>query len=172
MSVSFSVCVREQTRELRPTAGPEAGSETAGSLRAGGGESGSAADGSGLSGLRVPTQSAAGMPAEPRRWRRGGQRYAQVFNAHNRCSLTTNTLPVMKYCCVSLVRTDGGTRLVKLPSASSAGCVLRFLELVCRHLLCDNLFSSQPFSPHSTYDRGKSGTFMGSDWPQYRCLIF
>lgn len=168
--MSFSVCVREQTRELRPTAGPEAGSETAGSLRAGGGQSGSAADGSGLSGLRVPTQSAAGMPAESGRRRRGGQRYAQVFNRHNGCSLTTNTLAVMKYCCVS-VRTDGGTRLVKLPSASSAGCVLRFLELVCRHLLCDNLFSSQPFSPHSAYDRGKSGTFMGSDWTQNRCLM-
>lgn len=99
--MSFSVCVREQTRELRPTAGPEAGSETAGSLRAGGGQSGSAADGSGLSGLRVPTQSAAGMPAESGRRRRGGQRYAQVFNRHNGCSLTTNTLAVMKYCCVS-----------------------------------------------------------------------
>ncbi|XP_051947311.1 sex comb on midleg-like protein 2 isoform X1 [Xyrauchen texanus] len=54
------------------------------------------------------------------------------------------------------VRTDGGTRLVKLPSASSAAFVLRFLELVCRHLQCDNLFSSQPFSPHNTYDRAKS----------------
>ncbi|XP_055045059.2 polycomb protein SCMH1 isoform X2 [Misgurnus anguillicaudatus] len=54
------------------------------------------------------------------------------------------------------VRTDGGTRLVKLPSASSAAFVLRFLEMVCRHLMCDNLFSSQPFSPHNTYDRGKS----------------
>uniref|UniRef100_A0A8C2FDI2 SAM domain-containing protein n=1 Tax=Cyprinus carpio TaxID=7962 RepID=A0A8C2FDI2_CYPCA len=54
------------------------------------------------------------------------------------------------------VRTDGGKRLVKLPSASSAGFVLRFLERVCRHLQCDNLFSSQPFSPHNTYDRTKS----------------
>uniref|UniRef100_A0A671LCD0 Polycomb protein SCMH1-like n=1 Tax=Sinocyclocheilus anshuiensis TaxID=1608454 RepID=A0A671LCD0_9TELE len=54
------------------------------------------------------------------------------------------------------VRTDGGKRLVKLPSASSAGFVLRFLERVCRRLQCDNLFSSQPFSPHNTYDRAKS----------------
>ncbi|KAG1932415.1 sex comb on midleg-like protein 2 isoform X1 [Pimephales promelas] len=54
------------------------------------------------------------------------------------------------------VRTDGGTRLVKLPPASSAACVLRFLELVCRHLQCDNLFSSQPFSPHRNYERAKS----------------
>ncbi|KAA0706538.1 Sex comb on midleg-like protein 2 [Triplophysa tibetana] len=54
------------------------------------------------------------------------------------------------------MRTDGGTRLVKLPSASSAAFVLRFLELICRHLQCDNLFSSQPFSPHNTYERAKS----------------
>ncbi len=63
------------------------------------------------------------------------------------------------YWFVSLVRTDGGKRLVKLPSASSAGFVLRFLERVCRRLQCDNLFSSQPFSPHNTYDRAKSGIF-------------
>ncbi|XP_047662850.1 polycomb protein SCMH1-like isoform X2 [Tachysurus fulvidraco] len=54
------------------------------------------------------------------------------------------------------VRTDGGTRMVRLPSASSAVFVLRFLEKVCRHLQCDNLFSSQPFSPYSSYDRSKS----------------
>ncbi|KAI4879551.1 hypothetical protein NFI96_026643, partial [Prochilodus magdalenae] len=54
------------------------------------------------------------------------------------------------------VRTDGGTRMVKLPSASSAAFVLRYLEMVCRHLQCDNLFSSQPFSPCSSYERSKS----------------
>lgn len=54
------------------------------------------------------------------------------------------------------VRTDGGVRLVKLPSASSASFVLRFLETVCRHLQCDNLFSSQPFSQYIAYDRTKS----------------
>ncbi|XP_030642921.1 sex comb on midleg-like protein 2 isoform X2 [Chanos chanos] len=54
------------------------------------------------------------------------------------------------------VRTDGGTQMVKLPSASSASFVLRFLEMVCRHLQCDNLFSSQPFSPYTAYDRSKS----------------
>ncbi|XP_029905669.1 sex comb on midleg-like protein 2 isoform X3 [Myripristis murdjan] len=54
------------------------------------------------------------------------------------------------------VRTDGGVRLVKLPSASSASFVLRFLETLCRHLQCDNLFSSQPFSRYTTYDRTKS----------------
>ncbi|XP_058494149.1 sex comb on midleg-like protein 2 isoform X1 [Solea solea] len=54
------------------------------------------------------------------------------------------------------VRTDGGVRMVKLPSASSASFVLRFLETMCRHLQCDNLFSSQPFSHYSAYDRSKS----------------
>ncbi|CAN9500240.1 unnamed protein product [Ophioblennius macclurei] len=53
------------------------------------------------------------------------------------------------------VRTDGGVRVVRLPSASSASFVLRFLESMCRHLQCDNLFSSQPFS-HYAYDRNKS----------------
>ncbi|XP_041647145.1 sex comb on midleg-like protein 2 isoform X3 [Cheilinus undulatus] len=54
------------------------------------------------------------------------------------------------------VRTDGGVRMVKLPSASSASFVLRFLETMCRHLQCDNLFSSQPFSHYTAYDRTKS----------------
>uniref|UniRef100_A0A3Q1ECG2 Scm polycomb group protein like 2 n=1 Tax=Acanthochromis polyacanthus TaxID=80966 RepID=A0A3Q1ECG2_9TELE len=52
---------------------------------------------------------------------------------------------------------DGGVRVVRLPSASSASFVLRFLETMCRHLQCDNLFSSQPFSHYTTYDRNKSG---------------
>lgn len=52
--------------------------------------------------------------------------------------------------------------MVKLPSASSAAFVLRFLEKVCRHLQCDNLFSSQPFSPYATYDRSKSGVYAAS----------
>uniref|UniRef100_A0A3Q3VX70 SAM domain-containing protein n=1 Tax=Mola mola TaxID=94237 RepID=A0A3Q3VX70_MOLML len=54
------------------------------------------------------------------------------------------------------VRTDGGVRVVKLPAASSASFVLRFLETMCRHLQCDNLFSSQPFSHYAAYDRTKS----------------
>uniref|UniRef100_A0A669F8I3 Scm polycomb group protein like 2 n=1 Tax=Oreochromis niloticus TaxID=8128 RepID=A0A669F8I3_ORENI len=54
------------------------------------------------------------------------------------------------------VRTDGGVRVVRLPSASSASFVLRFLETMCRHLQCDNLFSSQPFSHYSAYERSKS----------------
>uniref|UniRef100_A0A3B4EF29 SAM domain-containing protein n=1 Tax=Pygocentrus nattereri TaxID=42514 RepID=A0A3B4EF29_PYGNA len=65
------------------------------------------------------------------------------------------------------VRTDGGTRMVKLPSASSAAFVLRFLEMVCRHLQCDNLFSSQPFSPCSSYERSKSVKRISRDSPPY-----
>ncbi|KAG9269214.1 sex comb on midleg-like protein 2 isoform X1 [Astyanax mexicanus] len=63
------------------------------------------------------------------------------------------------------VRMDGGTRMVKLPSASSAAFVLRFLEMMCRHLQCDNLFSSQPFSPCSSYERSKSVKEELSDAP-------
>lgn len=47
--------------------------------------------------------------------------------------------------------------MVKLPTASSASFVLRFLETMCRHLQCDSLFSSQPFSHYAAYDRTKSG---------------
>ncbi|XP_064183152.1 sex comb on midleg-like protein 2 isoform X2 [Anguilla rostrata] len=59
------------------------------------------------------------------------------------------------------VRSEGGTHFVQLPSAKSASFVLRFLETLCHHLQCDNLFSSQPFSPymaagHTAYDRSKS----------------
>ncbi|CAG5862146.1 unnamed protein product [Menidia menidia] len=54
------------------------------------------------------------------------------------------------------VRTDGGVRAIRLPAASSASFVLRFLESMCRHLQCDNLFSSQPFSHYTPYDRNKS----------------
>uniref|UniRef100_A0A1A7YP86 Sex comb on midleg-like 2 n=1 Tax=Iconisemion striatum TaxID=60296 RepID=A0A1A7YP86_9TELE len=58
------------------------------------------------------------------------------------------------------VRSEHGIRYVKLPSASSASAVLRFLENMCQHLESDSLFSSQPFSPYSTntrfYNRTKS----------------
>ncbi|CAM4731920.1 unnamed protein product [Leuciscus chuanchicus] len=59
------------------------------------------------------------------------------------------------------VRSEGGIHYVKLPTASSASFVLRFLETLCHHLQCDNLFSSQPFSPlttntHTPYERSKS----------------
>lgn len=51
------------------------------------------------------------------------------------------------------VRMDGGVRLVKLPSASSASFVLRFLETLCRTLQSHFLFSSQPFSHIYTYSK-------------------
>ncbi|KAM9860454.1 polycomb protein SCMH1 [Aulostomus maculatus] len=58
------------------------------------------------------------------------------------------------------VRSEHGIRYVKLPSASSASSVLRFLENMCQHLESVSLFSSQPFSPYNKntrfYDRTKS----------------
>ncbi|XP_005753110.1 polycomb protein SCMH1-like [Pundamilia nyererei] len=58
------------------------------------------------------------------------------------------------------VRSEHGIRYVKLPSASSASSVLRFLENMCQHLESDSLFSSQPFSPYTNnsrfYNRAKS----------------
>nr|XP_023679749.1 sex comb on midleg-like protein 2 isoform X2 [Paramormyrops kingsleyae] len=59
------------------------------------------------------------------------------------------------------VRADAGVCYAQLPSASSPAFVLRFLEKLCRHLQCENLFSNQPFSPcgstaHPVYDRSKS----------------
>lgn len=60
---------------------------------------------------------------------------------------------------------DGEKHAINLPSVNSASFVLRFLEKLCHSLQCDNLFSSQPFSPymgcaHSPmeYDRNKPGT--------------
>ncbi|XP_039600963.1 sex comb on midleg-like protein 2 isoform X2 [Polypterus senegalus] len=58
---------------------------------------------------------------------------------------------------------DGGKHLVQLPSVTSASYVLRFLEKLCHSLQCENLFSSQPFSPylggsqsHAEFERTKS----------------
>uniref|UniRef100_A0A8C2EM16 Scm polycomb group protein like 2 n=1 Tax=Cyprinus carpio TaxID=7962 RepID=A0A8C2EM16_CYPCA len=56
----------------------------------------------------------------------------------------------------------GGIHYVKLPTASSASFVLRFLETLCHHLHCENLFSSQPFSPlttntHTLYEKMNGG---------------
>nr|XP_029502549.1 polycomb protein SCMH1-like isoform X3 [Oncorhynchus nerka] len=57
------------------------------------------------------------------------------------------------------VRMDGGVRLVKLPSASSASFVLRFLETLCRTLQSNFLFSSQPFSNIYTYSKYGNYTY-------------
>ncbi|MFT7799398.1 sex comb on midleg-like protein 2 [Arapaima gigas] len=58
------------------------------------------------------------------------------------------------------VRTDQGPHYMCLPSASSASFVLRYMESLCQHLQCANLFSSQPFSPYVAsqpdYDQAKS----------------
>nr|XP_034971288.1 sex comb on midleg-like protein 2 [Zootoca vivipara]XP_034971290.1 sex comb on midleg-like protein 2 [Zootoca vivipara] len=57
---------------------------------------------------------------------------------------------------------DGEKHAISLPSVNSASFVLRFLEKLCHSLQCDNLFSSQPFSPYmgsayspTEYDRSK-----------------
>uniref|UniRef100_A0A670IFG9 Scm polycomb group protein like 2 n=1 Tax=Podarcis muralis TaxID=64176 RepID=A0A670IFG9_PODMU len=57
---------------------------------------------------------------------------------------------------------DGEKHAISLPSVNSASFVLRFLEKLCHSLQCDNLFSSQPFSPYmgsayspTEYDRNK-----------------
>ncbi|KAK5609354.1 hypothetical protein CRENBAI_011333 [Crenichthys baileyi] len=61
---------------------------------------------------------------------------------------------------ICTVCSEHGIRYVKLPSASSASSVLRFLENMCQHLESDSLFSSQPFNPYSNntrfYNRTKS----------------
>lgn len=85
----------------------------------------------------------------------------EVVRGRARCSNVWARLasPVQNsnLVCSAAVRTDGGVCVVKLPTASSASFVLRFLETMCRHLQCDNLFSSQPFSHYAVYDRTKSG---------------
>ncbi|XP_019384787.1 PREDICTED: sex comb on midleg-like protein 2 isoform X1 [Crocodylus porosus] len=57
---------------------------------------------------------------------------------------------------------DGEKHAINLPSVNSASFVLRFLEKLCHSLQCDNLFSSQPFSPYmgsahspTEYDKSK-----------------
>ncbi|KAM8976464.1 sex comb on midleg-like protein 2 isoform 2-T2 [Pelodytes ibericus] len=57
---------------------------------------------------------------------------------------------------------DGEKHSVHLPPVNSASFVLRFLEKLCHSLQCDNLFSSQPFSPYmggahspTDFDRNK-----------------
>uniref|UniRef100_A0A7N8XD12 Scm polycomb group protein like 2 n=1 Tax=Mastacembelus armatus TaxID=205130 RepID=A0A7N8XD12_9TELE len=80
----------------------------------------------------------------------------QVVQSCIDCAYQPKVLLSLKHLFFITVRTDGGVRVVKLPSASSASFVLRFLETMCRHLQCDNLFSSQPFSHYTAYDRTKS----------------
>ncbi|XP_074461680.1 sex comb on midleg-like protein 2 isoform X4 [Larus michahellis] len=63
---------------------------------------------------------------------------------------------------ISTASFDGEKHAINLPSVNSASFVLRFLEKLCHSLQCDNLFSSQPFSPYmgcahspTEYDRNK-----------------
>ncbi|XP_077152440.1 sex comb on midleg-like protein 2 isoform X1 [Ranitomeya variabilis] len=72
---------------------------------------------------------------------------------------------------------DGELHSVHLPSVNSASFVLRFLEKLCHSLQCDNLFSSQPFSPYMggaqspmDYDRSKSSKEELSDRNNKRLL--
>ncbi|XP_067896488.1 polycomb protein SCMH1 isoform X2 [Heterodontus francisci] len=65
---------------------------------------------------------------------------------------------------------DGEKHTVKLPSVNSVSFVLRFLEKLCYSLQCENLFSSQPFSPYignayspTEYERVKSAKEETSD---------
>ncbi|XP_067322891.1 sex comb on midleg-like protein 2 isoform X2 [Anolis sagrei] len=65
---------------------------------------------------------------------------------------------------------DGEKHAISLPSVNSASFVLRFLEKLCHSLQCDNLFSSQPFSPYmgsahspTEYDRNKTAKEEMSD---------
>ncbi|XP_070606858.1 sex comb on midleg-like protein 2 isoform X2 [Erythrolamprus reginae] len=65
---------------------------------------------------------------------------------------------------------DEEKHTINLPSVNSASFVLRFLEKLCHSLQCDNLFSSQPFSPYmgnahspNEHDRNKSAKEQISD---------
>uniref|UniRef100_A0A8B9VEE2 Scm polycomb group protein like 4 n=1 Tax=Anas zonorhyncha TaxID=75864 RepID=A0A8B9VEE2_9AVES len=44
---------------------------------------------------------------------------------------------------------EGKQHLLSLLAVNSIGYVLRFLKKLCRSLLCDNLFSNQPFQQYS-----------------------
>ncbi|NXE51099.1 SCML4 protein, partial [Casuarius casuarius] len=49
---------------------------------------------------------------------------------------------------------EGKQHLLSLLVVNSIGYVLRFLKKLCRSLLCDNLFSNQPFQQYSTVPEG------------------
>lgn len=92
--------------------------------------------------------------------------FSLAVNAYCVCALVCVCVHTLTYRLIAVmfcpsVRSEHGIRYVKLPSASSASSVLRFLENMCQHLESDSLFSSQPFSPYSNnarfYNRAKSG---------------
>ncbi|XP_075709077.1 sex comb on midleg-like protein 2 isoform X4 [Rhinoderma darwinii] len=72
-------------------------------------------------------------------------------------------ITISSMAVISTASFDGEMHSVHLPSVNSASFVLRFLEKLCHSLQCDNLFSSQPFSPYmggaqspADYDRTKT----------------
>uniref|UniRef100_A0A8C0USU9 SLED domain-containing protein n=1 Tax=Cyanistes caeruleus TaxID=156563 RepID=A0A8C0USU9_CYACU len=52
---------------------------------------------------------------------------------------------------------EGKQHLQNLLVVNSIGYVLRFLKKLCRSLLCDNLFSNQPFQPYSAVTDSPEG---------------
>ncbi|XP_066401917.1 sex comb on midleg-like protein 4 [Molothrus aeneus] len=52
---------------------------------------------------------------------------------------------------------EGKQHLQSLLVVNSIGYVLRFLKKLCRSLLCDNLFSNQPFQQHNTGTESPEG---------------
>lgn len=75
LSLSSSVCVREQARSLRPTPGQEAVAAAAGPLWAGSGQHCPTAGCSGMCGLCLPAYLPFQLPTVPVRRRRDHQRY-------------------------------------------------------------------------------------------------
>uniref|UniRef100_A0A8C5T484 SLED domain-containing protein n=1 Tax=Malurus cyaneus samueli TaxID=2593467 RepID=A0A8C5T484_9PASS len=52
---------------------------------------------------------------------------------------------------------EGKQHLQSLLVVNSIGYILRFLKKLCRSLLCDNLFSNQPFQQHSAVTESHEG---------------
>lgn len=59
---------------------------------------------------------------------------------------------------------DGKQHLLSLPVVNSIDYVLRFLKKLCRSLHCENLFSDEPITQHS------SGTYQSDGTSKYFCL--
>lgn len=58
---------------------------------------------------------------------------------------------------------DGKQHLRSLPVVNSIGYVLRFLAKLCRSLLCDGLFSHQPFARGSRASEEARGKQEGTE---------
>ena len=76
-----------------------------------------------------------------------------MFNVLNR-EIRCKPVP-----CVGLSATfDGKQHLLSLPVVNSIDYVLRFLKKLCRSLHCENLFSDQPITQHSSGSYQSDGT--------------